>query len=155
MGKEAQNQARKLGMMNLPRYTFYCQPRKMKSKFSRQKPDIAYLIENWIKEIEPQSIINEAGSGGRSSRYYFLAPQSGIYIELIDRMAGTIVYNPNNHVNKLDVFTNNQDYVKALVKGINGIHDDGILPHLNLKKLEKKFKVKGEDIINSWNSFLQ
>jgi hypothetical protein len=57
-------------------------------------------------------------------------------------------------VNKIDIYTNNQDYVKAIVKGINDIWDDGILSHLNIKKIEKKFKVKGEDIINAWNSFL-
>ena len=41
-----------------------------------------------------------------------------------------------------------------LVKTLNGIWDDGMVPHLNIEKLEKKFKVKGVDIIQVWNSFL-
>ena len=42
----------------------------------------------------------------------------------------------------------------VIIKSFNAQWDDGIVPHLNLKKLEKKYKVKGEDIVNAWNSFL-
>jgi len=83
-----------------------------------------------------------------------LAPQINVYVEILDKISGYFAYSEDNHVNKIDIYTNNQDYVKAIVKGINDIWDNGILSHLNIKKIEKKFKVKGEDIINAWNSFL-
>lgn len=154
MGKEVQNQAKKLGMMNKPQYTFYAQPRKIKAKFSKIKPDIAYLVADWIKNIDSSATVSESTSGGRSARYFYLAPQANVYVEILDKISGYFAYSEDNHVNKIDIYTDNQDYVKAIVKGINGIWEDGIVNHLKLKKLESKFKVKGEDVINAWNSFL-
>lgn len=122
--------------------------------FSKFKPDIAYLVENWMKNLDSTTTISESMLGARSSGYYYLAPQINVYVEIIDKISGYFAYNEDNHVNKIDIYTNNQDYVKAIIKGINDIWDDGILSHLNIKKIEKKFKVKGEDIKNTWNSFL-
>ncbi len=154
MGKEVQSQAKELGLINLPRYTFYAQPKTFKVKFSKFKPGMAFLLENWIKNLDSTATISEAMLGGRSSGYYYLAPQINLYVEILDKISGYFAYSEDNHVNKIDIYTNNQDYVKAIVKIINDLWDDGILSHLNTKKIEKTFKVKGEDIINAWNSFL-
>ena len=154
MSWEAKSQAKKLGFIDLPRYTFYAQPKKSKVMFSKFKPDIAYIVEDWMKNLDSTTIASESALGARSSGYYYLAPQINVYIEIVDQISGYFAYNEENHVNKIDIYTDNQDYVKAIVKGINDIWDDGILSHLNIKKIEKKFKVKGEDIINAWNSFL-
>ena len=40
MSKEIQSQAKKLGLIDLPRYTFYAQPKKNKVMFSKFKPDM-------------------------------------------------------------------------------------------------------------------
>lgn len=154
MGREAQSQAKKLGMMSKPQYTFYYSPRKMKTKFSKMKPDVSYLIEDWIKEIDPSAITSEALTGGRSARFFYLAPQKNVYVEILDKISGYLAYSTDNHVNKIDIYTDNQEYVKAIVKGINNIWEDGIVNHLKLKKLQSKFKVRGEDIVKAWNSFL-
>jgi hypothetical protein len=140
--------------MNKPQYTFYAQPRKYHTKFSKSKPDIAYIVEDWIKQIDPSNVMSESSSGGRSSRYYCLAPQANVYVEILAKISGFYGWAEENHVVKIDIYTENQDHVKAIVKSINGIWEDGILNHLKLKKLESKFKVKGEDIINAWNSYL-
>ena len=154
MGKEVQSQAKKLGLIDLPRYTFYARPKTNKAKFSKFKPDMAYLTEDWMKNLDPTTAMSESMLGGRSSGYYYLAPQLNVYVEIVDKISGYFAYSEDNHVNKIDIYTNNQDYVKAIVKIINDLWIDGILSHLNTKKIEKKFKVKGEDIINAWNSFL-
>jgi len=154
MSKEFQSQAKKLGLTDLPRYTFYAQPKKIKVMFSKFKPDIAYFVENWMKNLDSTTTISESMKGGRSSGYYYLAPQINVYVEIVDLISGYFAYSEANQVNKIDIYTNNQEYVKEIIKGINDIWDDGILSHLNIKKIEKKFKVKGEDIINAWNSFL-
>ncbi|MHA1916444.1 MAG: hypothetical protein ACW97V_18995, partial [Promethearchaeota archaeon] len=101
MGKEAQYQAKRLGMMNKPQYTFYAQPRTNKVKASKIKPDIAYLLEGWFKNIDPGSVISESSSGGRSSRYYYLAPQANLYVEIIDKISGFSGWAEDNHVNKI------------------------------------------------------
>ena len=55
MGKRLQKEAKKLGLTNLPKYTFYAQPRKIKMKFTKLKPDIAYIVENWMMSIDPST----------------------------------------------------------------------------------------------------
>ena len=35
------------------------------------------------------------------------------------------------------MYTSNEDYIKALVKSLNTVWDDGMIPHLNIEKLKK------------------
>ncbi len=154
MGKEAQSRAKKSGMMSKPQYTFYYSPRKVKAKFSKIKPDVAYLMEDWIKQVDSSAIISESTTGGRSAKFFYFAPQANIYIEILDKISGYLAYSTDNHVNKIDIFTENQDYVKAIVQGINNIWEDGLINNLRYKKLRSKFKVNEEDIANAWKAFL-
>ena len=154
MSWEAKSEAKKLGLKDLPKYTFYARPKKSKVMFSKFKPDIAYLVEDWMNNLDSTTTASESALGARSSGYYYLAPQINVYVEIVDHISGYFAYSEDNHVNKIDIYTDNQEYVKEIVKGINDIWDDGILSNLNIKKIEKKFKVKGEEIINAWNSFL-
>lgn len=153
MGKQLKKEAAKLGLTNQQKYTFYARPKKMKMKFSKYKPDLAYKVENFIKSIDPSVKSAESG-GGRNNTFYFLSPQTNFYAEIADKMSGMVVHNPNNHTVQIDLYTDNVDYVKAIVADINSIWDDGVIPHLNIDKLASKYKVRQEDIINAWNSFL-
>jgi len=117
------------------------------------KPDFAYTVENWMKSLDPTTIMSESVTGVRSAGFYYLAPQLNVYVEIVDKMKGAYVYSEDNHVCKIDIHTNNEDYVKGLIKSFNDQWDNGIVANLNLKKLEQKFKVRGEDIVNAWNSW--
>jgi len=155
MGKKLQKEAKKLGLTNLPKYTFYAQPRKIKWKFSKTKPDIAYELENWMTSNDPSSKMDESMSGsGRSSGYYYIAPGINIYVEVADKTSGRNFRSEDNHVNKVDIYTNNEDHVRAIAKVINAIWDDGMVAHLNFEKFEKKFEVGKKDILSTWNAFL-
>lgn len=140
MGKKVQKRAIQLGLLNQPKYTFYAQPRKIKGKFSRVRPHISYKIENWMGRIDSSVAYSETTSG-RSYKFYHLAPELKIYVEIFDKLHG-IAWDANKHVTKIDIYTTNEDYVRALAKTLNDIWDDGMVPHLNIKKLEKKFKVR-------------
>jgi len=157
MGKGTKKEAMQLGLMNLPKYTLYAQPRKVKAKASKIKPDIAYVVENWMTSIDPSTKMGESG-GGRSSGYYYIAPGINIYVEVANKISGAITivgaHNEENHVTKIDIYTNNEDHVRAIAKDINALWDDEMIPHLNFQKLEKKFKVGKEEVINQWNAFL-
>ncbi len=155
MGKGTKKEAMQLGLTNLPKYTFYCQPKKVKAKASKVKPDIAYVVENWMTSIDPSTKMSE--SGGRTSEYFYLAPGINTYVEVTSRMFAKsrfTMYNADKQVTKFDIYTNNEDHVRAIAKDTNAIWDDGMIPHLNFQKLEKKFKVGKEDIMSTWNTFL-
>ncbi len=155
MGKGVKKEAMQLGLTNLPKYTFYCQPKKVKAKGSKVKPDIAYVVENWMPSIDPSTKMSE--SGGRTSEYFYLAPGINTYVEVTSRIfakSSFTMYNADKQVAKFDIYTNNEEHVRAIAKDTNAIWDDGMIPHLNFEKLEKKFKVGKEEVINQWNAFL-
>lgn len=155
MGKGVKKEAIQLGLTNLPKYTFYCQPKKVKAKASKVKPDIAYVVENWMPSIDPSTKMSE--SGGRTSEYFYLAPGINTYVVVTSRMFAKsrfTMYKADKQVTKFDIYTNNEEHVRAIVGNMNAIWDDGMIPHLNFEKLEKKFKVGKEEVINQWNAFL-
>ena len=153
MGHKLQKEAARLGLTDQPKYTFFMRPRKMKMKFSKYKPDVVYIIEQFIMGLDPETRNGESG-GGRNNTFYYLSPKINFYAEIADKMAAMVIHNPDNHVLKIDLYTNNQDYVKAIVQSINSIWEDGIVNHLNLKKLANKYKVNPDDIVKAWQAFL-
>ena len=155
MGKNVQKEAMQLGLTNLPKYTFYCQPKKVKAQFSKVKPDIAYVVENWITSIDPSTKMDD--TSGRTTEYFYLAPGINTFAEVTSRLFAKsrfTMYNADKQVVKFDIYTNNEEHVRAIAKDINAIWDDGMIPHLNFEKLEKKFKVGKEDAMSTWNTFL-
>jgi len=155
MGKGVRKDAMQLGLMNLPKYTVYCQPKKVKAQFSKVKPDIAYVVEDWITNIDPSTKIGN--TSGRTVEYQYLAPGINTYVEVTSRLFAKsrfTMYNADKQVVKVDIYTNNEDHARAIAKDINAIWDDGMAPHLNFEKLQKKFKVGKEDAMSTWNAFL-
>ena len=153
MVKQIEKDAMRLGLTKLPKSTFFGRPKKIKMKFSKYKPDTAYVIENWMTSVDPSLAMKES-AGARSSRFYYMSTQLGVYVEVYNKMAGMAAFNPDNYVSQIDIYTNNEDHVRAIVKGFNSLWDDGIVANIDYKKIEKKFKVKEEDVINQWNAFL-
>jgi len=164
MGKGLKKEAMQLGLTKLPKYTFYGRPKKIKMKFYKPdtliitrypfwKPDTAYVIENWMTSIDPSCAMKKS-PGARSFNFFYMSTQLGVYVEVYNKIAGVSPFNPDNYVSQIDIYTNNEDHVRAIAKGFNSLWDDGILPHIDFKKIEKKFKVGKEDVIKQWNAFL-
>ncbi len=153
MGNKCKKEATNLGLMQAPKYTFYGRPAGLKQQFNRVKPKFVREILKWLKQNDPAMMENTSG-GGRNNTYYLLSPQLGVYIEVLDRMAGALVPNPGNHVNEMNIYTNNADLVKQIIQIWNSRWEDGILPHLDMKKITKKYKVNENDVINAWKQFL-
>ena len=154
MGKKVQKQAKSMGMTNLPKYTFFCQPEGIKRKFSTTTPKFVYTINDWVASFDQSCLRDDAGSA-RTVWSYILAPQSGIYIEITSKIAGYSAMSADNYVSQVDVYTENADVAKTVVKILNDQWPDGMLNHINLDKIAKKFKVSGNDVVNAINQFLQ
>jgi hypothetical protein len=154
MGRAVQKQAKKLGMMNLPKYTFYCQPAGIKRKFSTTTPRFIYVINDWVLSFDQSCQRDDTGSA-RTVWSFILASQAGAYIEVTSKIAGYSAMSADNYVSQVDVYTENMDIVKGVVKILNDQWPDGMFNHINLKKIEKKFNVNGDDVANAINQFLQ
>ena len=158
--KEIQKKAETLGLMNLQKNTFFGQRKggailKTETKghtFRHNVPNFVIEIINWLVNSDPSTQETDAG-GGRNVTFYIISPQSGIYIEVDDRIAGSLDI-PRNHVYRMDIYGQNEDSVRQIIKMVNDQWKDGIIANLDLKKIEKKFKISSDDIINAWNQFL-
>ncbi len=158
--KEIQKKAETLGLKNLQKYTFYGQRKggailKTETKghkFRHDVPNFIIKIIDWLVSSDPSTQETDAG-GGRNVTFYLISPQAGIYIEVDDRIAGALDI-PRNHVYKIDIYGQNEDSVRKILKMINDQWKEGIIANLDLNKIEKKFKISSDDVINSWNQFL-
>jgi hypothetical protein len=153
MGRNAKKEAKKKGFKKLPMITLYGRPKSMKMMFSKYKPDTVREIGAYMKSIDP-SFVETSSGGGRNNTFYMLDEQQKLYVELLDKMAGFNVHNASNHVEKIDIYTENQNHVQKIAKVINGIWDDGIFPHMEWEKLEKKYKVGKDQIKTTWEKYL-
>ena len=164
MGKKKSKQiikeAESLGFKTLQKYTFFGQRGggsliKTDTKghtFKHNYPGFIIRIIKWLESIDSSTQESETG-GARNITFYILSPQAGVYLEVDDRIAGALDI-PHNHVYKMDIYSQKDDLVKQIVKNINDQWEEGILAHLDLKKIEKKFKVSPDDVTNAWNKFL-
>lgn len=117
-------------------------------------PKLIIRIANWLINIDTSTEQSELGSGsGRKITFYVLSPQAGIFIEVDDQIAGMIDI-PENHVYKMDIYTQNGDLVKQVVKIVNEQWEDGIIANLDFGKIGKKFKVSAEEVTKGWNQYL-
>ncbi len=158
--KKIQKEAEILGFKDLQKYTFFGRRKggaiffkdTKKRTFSHNIPGFIIKIIEWLESIDPSTQASESG-GGRNITFYLLSPQAGVYIEVDDKIAGALDI-PGNHIYKMDIYGQNEDLVRQIVKIINDRCKEGIIAHLDLKKIEKKFKISSNDLINSWNQFL-
>ena len=158
--KKIQKEAEVLGFKNMQKYTFFGQRKggailKTDTKahtFKHNMPRFIIKITEWLESIDPSTQESESG-GARNITFYLLSPQAGVYIEVDDKIAGTLDI-PGNHVYKMDIYGQKEDLVRQIVKIVNDQWKEGIIAHLDLKKIEKKFKISPDDVINSWNQFL-
>ena len=153
MGKKLQKQAKSMGLTNLPKHTFYCQPAGIKRKFSTTTPRFIYTIYDWVASFD-QSCQREYSGKARTVWSFIIAPQSGLYIEITSKITGFSAMSADNYVSQVDIYTENVDIVKPVVKILNDQWSDGIFNHIDLQKIEKKFKVKGDDVLNALKHFL-
>jgi hypothetical protein len=155
MGKKLRKQAEAEGLKKQQLTVLYARARKFRSTFSKYVPDCADAIRDYLA-LQDQTLLQEKSGGGRNSTYYYLASQINTYIELIDKAAGFAVVNPSNHAIQINIFTENQEYIRGIANAVNSIWSDvdGILAHMDWKKIEKKFKVSRDDCIAEWNKWL-
>ena len=153
MGKEALKEAQALGLTNLPLTTLYGRPKNFKMTFSKSKPDTINLMQKYLTQIDPSTKLNSSG-GGRNNTFYCVAPQARTYVQVTDKMAGMVGYNMNNHTCEIKIYSDDIEMVKQLARTVSQAWPDGILPHVDWGKIEKKYKVRREDCIAAWEALL-
>jgi hypothetical protein len=156
MGSKVQKQAQQLGFIKARHITLYARPRKLRMTFSKSVPDVVDAIRDYIALQDSTLTIDKSG-GGRNISFYILAPKAQIYVEALIDMKGAIVVkavNTSNMAIQINIYSNNDEYIRGIANAVNILYEDGMLAHLEFNKFEEKFLVKQEDLIAEWEKWL-
>ena len=156
MGKSAKKEAKKLGYFNLPHTRLHTRVQKMRMMFSKSSPDPADRVQDVFKMRDPAHIASSSG-GGRNNTFFFLSESLRTYVEVADKCAGMVVHNTNNHVVEMNIYSENEDIIREIVRTIDAQYSGGMVNNTNddiWKKISKKYKVRPEDAIAEWNKWL-
>ncbi|MHA1279116.1 MAG: hypothetical protein ACTSQI_21115 [Candidatus Helarchaeota archaeon] len=154
MGKKVLKLAKQLGLLGLPLYVLYGRAKKIRMTFSKYVPDVADAIRDFLT-LKDENLIQGRSGGGRNNSFYYLSEALQLFVQVVDKASGFVVVNPSNHAIQFNIYTKDEELVRGIAQTINQIWEDGILAHMEWKKIEKKFKVNAEDGIAQWNKWLQ
>ncbi len=62
--------------------------------------------------------------------------------------------NPAKHALQISIFTKNEEHIFGVAKAVDQLWEEGILPHMDWKWIEKQFKVNCEECIENWRIYL-
>ncbi|NVM52257.1 MAG: hypothetical protein HWN66_01050 [Candidatus Helarchaeota archaeon] len=170
--KKIQKKAEELGLNKLPLTVLYARPKRIGNSGtiiehlsglvpgllipSKRIADTSVIMFNYFhSDVKDPSFDYDKDEGARTKKYFYLAPESNLYVEVIDNVQGFLIDLASNHVIQINIYSDNEEYKKAIANVINDTYKDGILAHIKWKKIEKKYKVKQEDCIATWNRLLQ
>ena len=153
MGKKLRKEADRLGFTKLRKTVLYARAKKFRTTFSKYVPDTADAVRDYLTLHDP-TLEQARSGGGRNNTWYFLAPQIQAYVEFVDKAAGFVVLNPSNHAIEISIFCDNEEHIRGLANAVNSVWEDGILAHMDWKKITKKFKVSQDEALAEWKKWL-
>lgn len=153
MGKKLRIRAEELGFTNFPLIILYARPRRLRVTFTTFVGDTADTIHDYLKRIDPSTLVDRSGSG-RNNTYYYLAPRIRVYVEVIRKTAGMNANDPGNMVTKINIFSKFRAHTINIASRLDDIFPDGMLAHLDWNKIEKKFQVSRAEGVTTWHSLL-
>jgi len=116
-------------------------------------PDIAEAIRDYVA-LQDATVVMDHSGGGRSWSFYLLAQNAQLYAEIFIKMAGLAATNMSNLVVQINIYCNNDEYIRGIANAVNSLYEDGILAHLEFTKFEKTYKAKKDVIIAEWKNWL-
>jgi len=153
MGKKIRKEAEALGFTEFSLAVFYTRPRSVRPTFATTICDNVDVIRAYLRQLDPTFSQGRSG-GSRNTTHYFLAPQIKVYIEVVSKMVGRVIYNPANHVNEIKIYSKFKAHVINIVARLDAIFPDGMLRHMDWANIETTFIAFKEDCIRTWKSYL-
>ena len=153
MGSRIQNDAQQLGFTKARHIILYAHPRRLRRTAMTSIPDIAEAIRDYVA-LQDATVVMDHSGGGRSWSFYLLAQNAQLYAEIFIKMAGLAATNMSNLVVQINIYCNNDEYIRGIANAVNSLYEDGILAHLEFTKFEKTYKAKKDVIIAEWKNWL-
>ena len=90
----------------------------------------------------------------RKKSFYYLAPELKVFVEVESRITGFTAFIAKNHINRINIYCDNEEYIKGIAHAVSDLFIGGIVNDMNWEKIEKKFKVSREECISAWKVVL-
>ncbi|MFX1574762.1 MAG: hypothetical protein ACFFB0_18660 [Promethearchaeota archaeon] len=168
MGKKVLKKAKELGFLNFRKTTLYAgatkvrYPRQWYSNvldlvdlpmFKTYVPDTANEIRVYLMGLDPLTKFG-ISRPDRNKSLYYLSPALKLFVEVVAKVAGAGAIKAKNHVIEINIYCDNDDYIKGIAHAVSDKFVGGIINDMEWEKIEKKFKVNPEECISAWKSVL-
>ena len=154
--EEIREQAKTLGITELPLTTLYARPLIATIRKATYYPEPAEAVEHYMQYLLRLKSFLHARKGhiGKTRQYAYLAPEQRLYVEVLDRVVGRNATKNENHINKIDIYSDSEEHVRKIANFINEIFSPNILAWIVWEKLEKEFGVSQEKCTADWEALL-
>ncbi len=157
MGKKLRKEAKNLGFLNYPKTVLYGGAGELTIGsawgYTTSIPIWAPFLEGFLKNLDPDTKIG-ISKPDRNKLIFFLAPNLHVYIEIDAKTAGFLDIK-KNHVQQINIFSRDNNYVNEIAHVINNCHKSGILDEIIWEKVGKKFNINQEQEIQMWKDILE
>lgn len=155
--KQVRGQAEELGITDFPAIILHAQPTRTRETYSMWIPDLVDIIYLYLRQEDQKTAIERRSLKwtGSHNRYYILSPRTRLFVEVEQRIAGLNQGKASNSMLQITIHSEVYEQVSQIAKLLNGQFIMGFLMHVDWSRIEKKFKVKREDCIATWNALLQ
>ncbi|MFX1495677.1 MAG: hypothetical protein ACFFBZ_15440 [Promethearchaeota archaeon] len=159
MTKFLKRRAEKLNLLNLPRTILYASAGKARiwgavlEIYSTFIPDTAIVIRKYLQSLDRGTEI-AISRASRKKEIYILNSYIGVFVEVECRMSGANVRKGSNHILRINIYTDEEKYIKGIANAINDHFANGVLANINWDKMKKIFKIDRERVIASWEAIL-
>ncbi|MFX1275978.1 MAG: hypothetical protein ACFFBP_23050 [Promethearchaeota archaeon] len=156
MTKFLKRRAKKLNLLSLPKTTLFGTGRRARSDgnfINTYVPDTVYAIKKFLK-YNDGSTVKELSRATRNKNVYILAPNIDVFVDIECHVKGMNIHKGSNHIIKIDIYSDDIEFIKGIANAIDNKFPRGILSHIKWDKMMKVFKVDKEHVIASWNAIL-
>ncbi|MFX1409103.1 MAG: hypothetical protein ACFFA6_02025 [Promethearchaeota archaeon] len=158
IGKKLRKIAEKNNLLNYPKTVLYAGANKTRHSldlaYSTYIPDTADEIWKYLRSVDGSTEEGKSKSS-RKKQLYYLAPEIWVFVEIDARVAGFNAMKGTNHVLRINIYSENIEYVKGIAHAINNNFVGGILNQIDWEKIEKVFQIDREKEITVWKKVLE
>ncbi|MFX0043368.1 MAG: hypothetical protein ACFE8L_10685 [Candidatus Hodarchaeota archaeon] len=158
IGKKLRKIAEKNNLLNFPKTVLYAGANKVRHSLDlimdTYIPDTIDAIWKFLRSVDGSTEMGKS-KPSRKKQIYYLAPEIWVFVEVDARVAGFNAMKGSNHILKINIYSDNNEYIKGIAHAINDNFASGVLNQINWEKVDKIFHIDKEKEIAAWKLILE
>ncbi len=158
IGKKLRKIAEKNNLLNFPKTVLYAGANKARHSMDLMTdtfiPDTVDEIWDYLSSVDDSTKMGKS-KPSRKKQIYYLAPEIWVFVEVDARVSAFNARKGTNHVLRINIYSDNDEYIKGIAHAINDNFVGGVLNQINWEKIDKTFHIDKEKEISAWKSVLE